>query len=57
MLGLAVESLNAVCSGLPKESQFQLVTLVREMLEKVAYEPVGLKNLLRNKVGVLRLFE
>jgi len=46
-----------VCTGLPKESQFQLVTLIKQMIEEVAFVPVGLRDLHINQVGTLRLFE
>jgi hypothetical protein len=57
VMAKVIACLNAICNNLPKESQFQLVTLIRSMIEEVALRFTGMGEYYINEVGTLKLFE
>jgi len=49
--------INSIYSGLSKESQFYLVPIVREVIEEIAVEDIGMRGIYRKKFDTLKLFE
>lgn len=57
LLNAVIDCLGAIFEGLPKESQFYLVPLIKNIIEELAVEEIGLKGLYRKKVATLKLLE
>ena len=52
-----INCLTAIFDGLPKENQFYLVPLIKNAIEDIAVDQVGLKELYRKKVDTIALME
>ena len=49
--------LNSIYEGLSKESQFQLVPIVKGVIQSIAVEDIRMGGIYRKKVDTLKLFE
>lgn len=50
LLDSVINALNSIFDGLPKESQFSLVPLIKNVIEELGVEDAGLKGLYRKKI-------
>jgi hypothetical protein len=57
MLDKVNDALNAILAGLPKESQFYLVPLIKDIIEELAVEDINMRGLYKKKVNTIRLLE
>ena len=49
--------LNAIITGLPAEAQFQIVPIIRRIIEDIAVEDANMRGIYKKKFNTIKLFE